>query len=141
MGAPIPFRRPTVQISTASNFDLNAAHMAAHRWTEIARPLIKAYLAIHGDVLAASYDAGVYRYSVKGAADGIGKAQAELLKDIDGIRDAVLADLSPPAPNWGRALHECSPEVIDYDDLCEQWEDRIRDVLSVEGAIAREARA
>ncbi|MET0439170.1 MAG: hypothetical protein ABW043_16925 [Devosia sp.] len=125
-------------------FDLNAAHMEAHRWVEVARPLIKAYLAIdqiHADVLGASYGAGVYAYSVKGAADDIGKAVGKLWDDIENIRDAVLADLSPPAPNWGRNLHECSPEVIDYDDLCDQWQERIGDVLSVDSAIGREARS
>jgi len=125
-------------------FDLNAAHMEAHRWVDIARPLIRAFLAIdqiHGDVLCASYEAGVYRYSVKGAANDLGKAVRSLHDDIEGIRDAVLADLSPPAPNWGRNLNECSPEVIDYDDLCDEWQERIRDVVSVDAAIDREARS
>ena len=133
-----------VRGESAAPFDLSAAHMQAHRWTEIASPLIKAYLAIdqiHGDVLGASYDKGVYKWAVGQGADSIGKVQTQLLKDIESVRDAVLADLSPPAPNWGRNLHECSPEVIDYDDLCDMWQERIRDVLSVEGAIAMEARS
>lgn len=126
-----------------SAYDLNAAHMEAHRWADIARPLIRAYLAldlIHGDVLCASHAAGVYAYSISSSADDLGKAVGELRKDIEGIRDAVLGDLSPPQPNWGRPMHECSPEMIDYDDLCEVWEERIRDVLSVDAAIDLEAR-
>ena len=129
---------------TAAPFDIDAAHMAAHGWTKIAAPLIKAYLALdhlHGDMLAASHDAGVYSYAISSSADDIGKAASQMPKDIEGIRDAVLADLSPPAPNWGRPISECSPEVADYDDLCEMWDERIRDVLSVEAAIDVEARS
>jgi len=128
----------------AAPFDLNAAHMQAHRWVDVARPLILAYLKldmIGSDVLCASYDAGVYAYDLKCCADRLGRQVDEIRKDIEGIRDAILADLSPPAPNFGRHLHECSPEVIDYDDLCEVWEERIRDVASVDAAIDREARA
>jgi hypothetical protein len=127
-----------------AGFDLNAAHMEAHRWVEIARPLIVAYLAldqIQGDVKAGSYDAGAYGYDVrKGAAD-IADAMKALLGRIEGIRDSRIADLSPPAPNWGRNLNECSPEVIDYDDLCDMWAERCADVATVDAAIDREARS
>lgn len=123
-------------------FDLSAAHMQAHRWVDVARPLIVAYLAIdkiHGDLIAGSHDAGPYDYLLECSADRMGKAQDKRRADIEGIRDAVLVDLSPPAPNFGRHLNECSPEVIDYDDLCEVWAERCADVLTVDAAIDREA--
>jgi len=124
-------------------FDLSAAHMKAHGWVDIARPLIKAYLAldlVQSDVLVASHNTESHAYDISAGASDIGSAVSALYKRIESVRDDVLADLSPPAPNWGRNLGECSPEVIDYDDLCDMWAERIRDVASVDSAIDREAR-
>jgi hypothetical protein len=126
-------------------FDLNAAHMAAHKWVDIARPLIKAYLAldfIQNDVLVAAYEAEPnYANDYRVCSRRLANEMREMRADIESIRDQWLADLSPPAPNWGRNLHECSPEVFDYDDLCDEWQERIRDVLSVDAAIDAEARS
>ena len=123
-------------------YDLDAAHKQAHEWVAIARPLIKAYLAldqIQSDVLCASHRAGAYASSIRCSATDLSEAMAELLKDIEGLRDAVLSDVGPRQPLGIAHFDHAAWDA--HDDLCEQWDERIRDVLSVEAAIGREARS
>lgn len=133
------------QIRAAAPFDLNAAHMEAHKWVEIARPLIKAYLAldmVQSDVIVAAHEADPnYAHDMRTASHRLANTMRDILCDIEGIRDQWIADLSPPSPNWGRSMHKCSPEAIAYDDLCDMWAERCRDVASVDSAIDREARS
>jgi len=124
-------------------FDLDTAHMAAHRWVDVARPLIKAYLAldlIQSDVIVAGHEARPhYACDYRVASHRLASEMREMRSDIESIRDTWIGDLSPPAPNWGRHVEDVA-EVIDYDDLCDMWAERIRDVLSVDAAINLEAR-
>ena len=125
----------------AAPFDLNAAHMEAHRWVETARPLITAYLAldqIQSDVIVAGHEAHRnYANDFKVASHRLANEMRELRSDIEGIRDTWIGDLSPPAPNRGVWSGVPQSELDDYDDLCEMWEERIRDVASVDAAIHR----
>lgn len=126
---------------TAPAFDLNAAHMEAHRWVETAKPLIVAYLAldhIQSDVIVAGHEAHPnYANDFRVVSHRFANEMRELHADITGIRDTWIGDLSPPPPNRGAWATANPAEVDDYDDLCEIWEERIRDVMSVEAAIHR----
>jgi len=124
----------------AAPFDLNAAHMEAHRWVETARPLIVAYLAldqIDGDVRVASYGMGDTYWSsaIMDGAKMVSAAVTELYSQIEHVREMWIGDLSPPAPNRGVWSGVSQNDLDDYDDLCAMWDERIRDVISVDGAI------
>lgn len=129
----------------AAPFDLNEAHMQAHKWVDIARPLIKAYLAldlVQSDVIVAGHEAlAEFAGDFRLASHRLANEMRELLSDMAAIRDQWIGDLSPPSPNRGIRVPDDESIWDDYDDLCDMWEERIRDVTSVEVAIDREARS